>query len=121
MALDWMEVLDAGGLRPPAGIALRAAAVLELAGGGPPPRHLPPRPGDVPHSRADLAAAAGIEGGVKGAIRVDRRQPTSEPGAWETAAASMYVPHDDARGITPQDESFLDRDRPGRRRRTVSP
>ena len=35
-----------------------AAAVLELAGGGPPPRHLPPRPGDVPHSRADLAAAA---------------------------------------------------------------
>jgi alpha,alpha-trehalose phosphorylase len=34
----------------------------------------------------------------------------SEPGAWETAAASMYVPHDDARGITPQDESFLDRE-----------
>ena len=28
VALDWMEVLDAGGLRPPAGIALRAAAVL---------------------------------------------------------------------------------------------
>jgi hypothetical protein len=28
LALDWMEVLDAGGLRPPAGIALRAAAVL---------------------------------------------------------------------------------------------
>jgi alpha,alpha-trehalose phosphorylase len=34
----------------------------------------------------------------------------SEPGAWETAAASMYVPHDEARGITPQDESFLDRE-----------
>src|SRR5688500_758178 len=35
-----------------------AAAVRELAGGGPPPKHLPPRPGDVPHSRADLGAAA---------------------------------------------------------------
>ena len=34
-----------------------AGAVLELAGGGPPPRHLPARAGDVPHSRADLAAA----------------------------------------------------------------
>ena len=31
---------------------------------------------------ADLAAAAGIEVGVKGAIRVDRRQRTSAPGVW---------------------------------------
>ena len=28
LALDWMEVLDAGGLRPPWGLALRAAATL---------------------------------------------------------------------------------------------
>jgi alpha,alpha-trehalose phosphorylase len=27
---------------------------------------------------------------------------------WERAAAAMYVPHDEARGITPQDDSFLD-------------
>ncbi|HEX6425264.1 MAG TPA: FAD-dependent oxidoreductase [Acidimicrobiales bacterium] len=31
---------------------------------------------------ADLAAAAGVEVGVKGAIRVDRRQRTSAPGVW---------------------------------------
>jgi UDP-N-acetylglucosamine 4-epimerase len=35
-----------------------AATVMELAGSAQPPRHLPPRPGDVAHSRADLAAAA---------------------------------------------------------------
>jgi alpha,alpha-trehalose phosphorylase len=34
----------------------------------------------------------------------------SEPDAWAAAAARMYVPHDEARGITPQDESFLDRE-----------
>jgi alpha,alpha-trehalose phosphorylase len=34
----------------------------------------------------------------------------SEPDAWETAAASMYIPHDESRGITPQDASFLDRE-----------
>jgi nucleoside-diphosphate-sugar epimerase len=34
-----------------------AATVMELAGSATPPRHLPPRPGDVAHSRADLAAA----------------------------------------------------------------
>jgi alpha,alpha-trehalose phosphorylase len=34
----------------------------------------------------------------------------SEPDAWAAAAAKMYVPHDEARGITPQDESFLDRE-----------
>jgi NADPH-dependent 2,4-dienoyl-CoA reductase/sulfur reductase-like enzyme len=31
---------------------------------------------------ADIAAAAGVEVGVKGAIRVDRRQRTSAPGVW---------------------------------------
>ena len=36
--------------------------------------------GVVPN--ADLAAAAGIEVGVKGAIRVDRRQHTSADGVW---------------------------------------
>jgi alpha,alpha-trehalose phosphorylase len=34
----------------------------------------------------------------------------SEVDAWERAAAAMHVPHDDARGITPQDASFLDRE-----------
>ena len=36
-----------------------------------------------------------------------------EPGeveAWEAAAAAMYVPYDNARGIHPQDEAFLDRE-----------
>jgi alpha,alpha-trehalose phosphorylase len=31
--------------------------------------------------------------------------------AWERAAAAMYVPHDEARGVTPQDDSFLQRER----------
>jgi alpha,alpha-trehalose phosphorylase len=30
--------------------------------------------------------------------------------AWERAAAAMYVPYDDARGIHPQDDTFLDRE-----------
>jgi alpha,alpha-trehalose phosphorylase len=29
---------------------------------------------------------------------------------WERAAAAMHVPYDEARGITPQDDSFLDRE-----------
>ena len=35
---------------------------------------------------------------------------SDEVDAWERAAAAMYVPFDEARGIIPQDESFLDRD-----------
>jgi alpha,alpha-trehalose phosphorylase len=31
--------------------------------------------------------------------------------AWERAAASMYVPYDEARGMNPQDENFLERER----------
>jgi alpha,alpha-trehalose phosphorylase len=34
----------------------------------------------------------------------------SEPGAWEKAAAAMYIPYDESRGITPQDDSFLERE-----------
>jgi alpha,alpha-trehalose phosphorylase len=34
----------------------------------------------------------------------------AEVDAWERAAAAMHVPHDDARGITPQDASFLERE-----------
>jgi alpha,alpha-trehalose phosphorylase len=34
----------------------------------------------------------------------------AEPGAWEKAAAAMYVPYDESRGITPQDASFLERE-----------
>jgi alpha,alpha-trehalose phosphorylase len=35
---------------------------------------------------------------------------SSEPEAWENAAAAMYIPHDESRGITPQDASFLERE-----------
>jgi alpha,alpha-trehalose phosphorylase len=35
---------------------------------------------------------------------------SSELDAWEKAAAAMYVPYDESRGITPQDASFLDRE-----------
>jgi alpha,alpha-trehalose phosphorylase len=34
----------------------------------------------------------------------------SEPKAWERAAAAMFVPYDESRGITPQDTSFLERE-----------
>jgi UDP-N-acetylglucosamine/UDP-N-acetylgalactosamine 4-epimerase len=34
-----------------------ATAVLEIVGGGEPPRHEPPRPGDIRHSLADLTRA----------------------------------------------------------------
>jgi alpha,alpha-trehalose phosphorylase len=33
-----------------------------------------------------------------------------EPGAWERAAAAMYVPFDERLGIHPQDDTFLDRE-----------
>jgi alpha,alpha-trehalose phosphorylase len=35
---------------------------------------------------------------------------SSELDAWEKAAAAMYVPYDEVRGITPQDASFLERE-----------
>jgi alpha,alpha-trehalose phosphorylase len=35
---------------------------------------------------------------------------SSEPGAWEKAAAAMYIPYAESRGITPQDDSFLERE-----------
>jgi alpha,alpha-trehalose phosphorylase len=35
----------------------------------------------------------------------------AEVGAWERAAAAMYIPHDEERQITPQDDSFLRRER----------
>jgi alpha,alpha-trehalose phosphorylase len=35
---------------------------------------------------------------------------SSELDAWEKAAAAMYVPYDESRGITPQDASFLERE-----------
>jgi alpha,alpha-trehalose phosphorylase len=35
----------------------------------------------------------------------------SEVESWEQAAAAMFVPHDDERGITPQDASFLSHER----------
>ncbi|HWC10238.1 MAG TPA: glycosyl hydrolase family 65 protein [Acidimicrobiales bacterium] len=34
----------------------------------------------------------------------------SEPEAWERAARHMYVPYDEERGITPQDDTFLERE-----------
>jgi len=33
-----------------------------------------------------------------------------EPDRWERAASRMYVPYDEQRGITPQDDAFLDRE-----------
>lgn len=35
----------------------------------------------------------------------------AELGAWERAAGAMFIPYDEARGITPQDDSFLERER----------
>jgi alpha,alpha-trehalose phosphorylase len=35
----------------------------------------------------------------------------AEVEAWERAAEAMYVPYDDARGIHPQDDAFLERER----------
>ena len=35
----------------------------------------------------------------------------SEPEAWSHAAERMYIPYDEKRGIVPQDDSFLDRER----------
>ena len=51
---------------------------------------------DAPAVHAALVADVGlVDGEVEG---------------WERAAADMYVPYDDDRGIHPQDESFLDRE-----------
>jgi alpha,alpha-trehalose phosphorylase len=45
------------------------------------------------------------------ALRFSLSLQLEEVEAWERAASAMHVPHDDARGITPQDESFLQRER----------
>jgi len=44
------------------------------------------------------------------ALRFQLALQPAEVDDWERAAAAMHVPHDDARGITPQDESFLQRE-----------
>jgi alpha,alpha-trehalose phosphorylase len=51
---------------------------------------------DHPAAFAALVAAVGLD--------------PSEADAWDRAAGLMHVPYDDARGITPQDETFLDRE-----------
>ena len=45
------------------------------------------------------------------ALTQDLALRPDELASWERAAAAMYVPHDEVRGITPQDESFLTRER----------
>ena len=45
------------------------------------------------------------------ALAYDLRLTPEEVAEWERAAAAMYVPHDEATGVTPQDESFLQRER----------
>ena len=44
------------------------------------------------------------------ALLLDLGLEPSEPAAWEQAARQMYVPHDEQRGITPQDDTFLERE-----------
>ncbi|HEX8804128.1 MAG TPA: glycosyl hydrolase family 65 protein [Acidimicrobiales bacterium] len=44
------------------------------------------------------------------ALAFELRLDPAEVDAWERAAAAMHVPHDDERGITPQDDSFLQRE-----------
>jgi alpha,alpha-trehalose phosphorylase len=45
-----------------------------------------------------------------GALAFELDLHHAEIDAWERAAAAMYVPYDEERGITPQDASFLDRE-----------
>jgi alpha,alpha-trehalose phosphorylase len=44
------------------------------------------------------------------ALCADLRLGADEAEEWERAAAAMYVPYDEGRGIHPQDESFLERE-----------
>jgi alpha,alpha-trehalose phosphorylase len=45
------------------------------------------------------------------ALRFKLALDPAELDAWDRAASAMYIPHDDASGITPQDDSFLQRER----------
>lgn len=45
------------------------------------------------------------------ALRFELSLETTEIEAWERAADAMFVPHDEERGVTPQDDSFLQRER----------
>ena len=45
------------------------------------------------------------------ALRFELSLEPSEIEAWERAAEAMFIPHDEERGITPQDDSFLQRER----------
>ncbi|HEX6596903.1 MAG TPA: glycosyl hydrolase family 65 protein [Acidimicrobiales bacterium] len=44
------------------------------------------------------------------ALSAELQLQPAEVEAWERAADRMHVPHDEKRGITPQDETFLDRE-----------
>jgi alpha,alpha-trehalose phosphorylase len=44
------------------------------------------------------------------ALRAELRLDPMEPAAWDRAADQMHIPHDEARGITPQDDTFLERE-----------
>jgi alpha,alpha-trehalose phosphorylase len=45
------------------------------------------------------------------ALQFELNLDPAELGAWERAADAMFIPYDEARGITPQDDSFLQRER----------
>jgi alpha,alpha-trehalose phosphorylase len=45
------------------------------------------------------------------ALVADLELAPEEPDAWRSAAAAMYVPYDERRGINPQDARFLERER----------
>lgn len=45
------------------------------------------------------------------ALRFELALDPAEVSAWDRAADAMFIPHDDERGITPQDDTFLDLER----------
>ncbi|HEX6421663.1 MAG TPA: glycosyl hydrolase family 65 protein [Acidimicrobiales bacterium] len=47
---------------------------------------------------------------VHGALAYELGLDPAEIEAWERAAAAMHIPYDEERGITPQDDSFLERE-----------
>jgi len=72
-------------------------AIREIVGEAPPPRHGPPRPGDVPHSLADLSDAGRLLGyrpsvvleeGLRRSVSHYRGLATTEAGAERPVSAA---------------------------------
>ena len=45
-----------------------------------------------------------------GALQADLHLDLAEVDAWDRAAGAMHIPYDDALGVTPQDDNFLERE-----------